>query len=92
MLTPVSLLPNAILDLFAQVSYCGEMTLADRYGLMAAILGDSLTEEDRELIDRLLRAVYRGRIKLVNELSPAFILQSPNLDAKIEALIFQYCA
>lgn len=92
MLTPVSLLPNALLDLFAQVSYSGEMTLTDRYGLMAAILNDSLTEEDRELIDRLLRAVYRGRIKLINEFSSAFTLQSPNVDAKIEALILQYCA
>jgi hypothetical protein len=92
MLTPVSLLPNALLDLFAQVSYSGEMTQADRYGLMAAILNDSLTEEDRELIDRLLRAVYRGRIKLVNEFSPAFILKSANLNPKIEALIFRYCA
>ena len=92
MSTSVSLLPNALLDLFAQVSYSGEMTLADRYGLLAAILDESLTEGDRELIDRLLRAVYRGRIKLVNEFSSAFALQSPKSDVKIEALIFQYCA
>lgn len=66
---PVQLLQSALGDLFAEANATGCLTLADRYGLMAAILDDSLTEEERRCIDRLLRAVSRGRIKVVDELS-----------------------
>ncbi|MGB3193056.1 MAG: hypothetical protein WBB43_26915 [Limnoraphis sp.] len=66
---PVQLLQSALGDLFAEVNATGCLTLADRYGLMAAILDDSLTEEERRCVDRLLRAVCRGRIKVVDELS-----------------------
>ena len=66
---PVRLLPGAIADLFAQVTSSGKITLADRYGLMAAILEDSLSEEERASIDRLLRALRRGQMTIVNELS-----------------------
>jgi hypothetical protein len=69
MFIPVRLLPGAISDLFAQVSTSGQLTLADRYGLLAALLEDELTEEERASIDRLLRAFYRGRMKIVNEIS-----------------------
>jgi hypothetical protein len=69
MFTPVRLLPGAVSALFAQVSCSGQLTLADRYGLMAAMLEDHLTEEERAAIDRLLRACYRGRMKVVNEIS-----------------------
>ncbi len=63
------LLPSALSDLFAQVATTGSITLADRYGLMAALLDESLAEEDRFSIDRLLRALCRGRVRVVNELS-----------------------
>lgn len=69
MFTPVRLLPGAISDLFAQVSNTGRLTLADRYGLMAALLEDSLDEEEQLCIDRLIRSFYRGRLKVVDELS-----------------------
>lgn len=69
MLTPVRLIPGAISDLFAQVTISGKITLADRYGLMAAVLEDSMTEDERSAIDRMLRALYRGRIQVVNEIS-----------------------
>ncbi|MEQ8959187.1 MAG: hypothetical protein RLP02_14915 [Coleofasciculus sp. C2-GNP5-27] len=69
MQVPVRLLPGAIADLFAQVSMCGKITLADRYGLMAALLEDSLTEEERNSIDRLLHSLCRGRMQIVNEIS-----------------------
>lgn len=65
----VQLLPNAISELFAQVSHSGQITLADRYGLMAAILDESLEEEQRLAIDRLIHAIYKGRIRVVNEIS-----------------------
>lgn len=63
------LLPGAISDLFAQVSTSGKITLADRYGLMAALLEESLTQEERDCIERLLRSVRRGRLKIVDEIS-----------------------
>ena len=63
------LLPGAISDLFAQSSYSGKITLADRYGLMAALLEDSLTQEERDSIERLLRSVRRGKLKIVDEIS-----------------------
>lgn len=69
MTPPIRLLPSAISELFAQVSSTGKLTLADRYGLMAAILDESLSEDERHCIDRLLRALQRGRIQVVNELS-----------------------
>jgi hypothetical protein len=69
MLIPVRLLPGAISDLFAHASNSGILTLADRYGLMAAILEESISEEERAAIDRLLRALLRGRMRVVNELS-----------------------
>lgn len=68
-LPPVNLIPGAIADLFAQVSSTGCITLADRYGLMAALLDDSLEEEEQRCIDRLIRALYRGRVKVVDEIS-----------------------
>jgi len=63
------LLPGALADLFAQVSQTGRITLADRYGLMAAILDDSLAEEERASIDRLLYATRLGRMQLVEDIS-----------------------
>lgn len=65
----LTLLPSAIGDLTAQVARSREITLADRYGLMAAILSESLKEEEREAIDRLLRAVCRGRFEIVDDIS-----------------------
>ncbi|MCA1992645.1 MAG: hypothetical protein LDL41_11525 [Coleofasciculus sp. S288] len=66
----VRLLPGAIPDLFAQVSSSGNITLADRYGLMAAVLEeDSLSEDEKASINRLLRAFCRGRMKIVDEIS-----------------------
>ena len=65
----VRLIPGAISELFAQASNSGYITRADQYGLMAAMLDESLTEEERAAIDRLLRALYRGRMKVVDDLS-----------------------
>ncbi len=65
----VRLIPGAISDLFAQVSSSGRITLADRYGLMAALLEEELGEHERAAIDRLLHALKRGRLKVVPEIS-----------------------
>ncbi|HEY9294894.1 MAG TPA: hypothetical protein VIQ31_00725 [Phormidium sp.] len=65
----LNLLPTALSDLFAQVSTSGHITIADRYGLKAAILEDSLSEEEQSILDRLLYGVRRGRLQMVNEIS-----------------------
>jgi hypothetical protein len=68
-LLPINLLPSAIGELFAQVATTGRITKADRYGLMAAILDENLGEEERWAIDRMLHALCRGRLQMVNEIS-----------------------
>lgn len=68
-MTPVTPLPSAISELFAQVSVTGKITLADRYGLMAAMLSESISEEEIDCIDRLLHALRKGRVQVVDELS-----------------------
>ncbi|MGK7922949.1 MAG: hypothetical protein AB4080_23400 [Trichodesmium sp.] len=60
----VSLLPGAIEEMLVSVAYSGYITELDRYGLMAAILDNSLTREERSILDRLLRFVIKGRIKV----------------------------
>ena len=71
MQTPINLLSNNISDLFARVSRTHKVTQADRYGLMTAILNDTITYEERRAIDRLLHCAYRGRLQIVNEISTA---------------------
>lgn len=66
---PVYLLPSALGDLFVHANTTGYITLADRYGLMAAIFDESLSEDEKRSIDRLLRAIRKGRIKIVNQIS-----------------------
>ncbi|MGB3532996.1 MAG: hypothetical protein WBA13_05710 [Microcoleaceae cyanobacterium] len=63
------LIPGAINELMVSVSDRHSLTQADRYGLMAAILDESLSEEERGCIDRLLRSILRGRVQVVTELS-----------------------
>lgn len=53
----------------AQAARTGKVTVADRYGLMAAILDEKLNNEERRAINRLLWAIVRGRLKVVSELS-----------------------
>lgn len=65
----VQLIPGAISEILASVTDTGSLTVADRYGLMAAVLDDSLPEQDRHSLNRLLRSVIKGKVKIVNELS-----------------------
>lgn len=59
----------ALSEMFAFISHSGTITLADRYGLLAFILDDSLTEEERRSVDRILRSVYKGRTQVIDEIS-----------------------
>lgn len=61
----LKLLPGAIFAIIADVAETRKLTLGDRFGLLAAILEDNLSEEERRAIDRLLRSVLRGRITLL---------------------------
>ena len=65
----LQLLPCAVSELFAQVTTTHVVTKADQYGLLAAILTDSLSHEERRAIDRLLHAASKKRICVINEIS-----------------------
>lgn len=67
----VNLLPGAISEILASVADSHRITKADRFGLMAAILDESLPEEERYAVDRVLRSLVKGRIEIVDELSAA---------------------
>lgn len=69
MIPPINLLPTALSELFASIAQTGKITLADRYGILAALLDESVTEEDCRYLDRLLYALRRGTVQVVNELS-----------------------
>lgn len=58
------LLPGAIADILASVAETGCLSQGDRYGLMAAILDESASEEDLRATNRLLRSVARGRVRV----------------------------
>lgn len=62
-------LQNALGELFAQANITGRITIADRYGLQAALMDESLGPDERRCIDRLLRSLRRGRLEMVNEIS-----------------------
>lgn len=64
MLPQVQLLPHALSELFATVTDNRYLTLSDRYGLMAAILSDNLSDAERRAADRLLRAIVRGKVQI----------------------------
>ncbi len=63
------LLPGAISEILVSVSDTGILTQADRYGLMAATLDESLDEEERRCVNRLLRSVLKGRVKVAEQIS-----------------------
>ena len=64
MSSQVDVIPGAISEIFATASETGLLTLSDRYGLMAATLNDAFNEEEAQAVNRLLRAVRRGRVKM----------------------------
>lgn len=68
-MTNLQLIPGAISDIFSSATDTGVLTLNDRYGLLAASLDDNLDENQRRAINRILRAVQRGKIKIAAEQS-----------------------
>lgn len=64
MLPELELLPGAIPEMLVSIADTGRITLLDRYGLMAASLNESLNEEDRRAVNRILRGIVKGRIHI----------------------------
>ena len=67
----INLIPGAINDLIATVNDTHCLTKADRYGMMAAILDEATSDEERGSLDRLLRSFVKGRIQVCDDLSLA---------------------
>ncbi|WP_143780457.1 hypothetical protein [Leptolyngbya sp. 'hensonii'] len=65
----LNLLPSAIVELYASTLATGKLTLADRYGLFAALMDNSLSSEEFKMIDRVLYGLRRGHIQVVDDLS-----------------------
>lgn len=68
-MSQVNLLPGAISEMLASVTDTHRLTQADRYGMLAALLDESVPEEDLTAIDRMLYSLRRGQIQIVSELS-----------------------
>jgi len=66
-LCEVYFLESTIAQLFAHALQQGKLTLTDRCVLMTAIVNNSLCQEEEILINRLLHAVRRGRLQVVDE-------------------------
>lgn len=65
MLPQLELIPGAISEMLVSVAETGRLSLGDRYGLMAAALNDSLSEDERRAVNRILRGAIKGRIQVV---------------------------
>lgn len=63
------LLPGAIGEILVSAKTTGKLTLADRYGLQAAILNETLSEEELRALDRLIRSIVKGRVSVATDLS-----------------------
>ena len=68
-MSPVNLVPGAINELIATVTDTHRLTKADRYGMMAAVSDESISEEEHDSLDRLIRFLVKGRIQVTGELS-----------------------
>ncbi|OJJ26381.1 hypothetical protein BI308_07160 [Roseofilum reptotaenium AO1-A] len=79
MLIKHQILPGAISEILVSARETGVLTLADRYGLMAATLDEHLTEEDERSMNRLLRSVIKGKVKISPEISAVYYSPYPTL-------------
>lgn len=54
-------------ELFAKVIHTHEISFADWYELMTAPLDQAFTQEDEDLLTRLIYAVRQGWVKIVDQ-------------------------
>jgi nucleoside-triphosphatase THEP1 len=66
---PICLIESALGELFAEIKETGRITRADRYGLLAAVFDENLTEEELRSLSRIYRAIVRKQIEIVDEIS-----------------------
>ncbi|MBE9122030.1 hypothetical protein IQ269_14750 [Tychonema sp. LEGE 07199] len=66
MMTQTLLTQSSIAELVFQVYHSGLLTPTHRRQLQTALLNDRLSEEDQTAINRLLHAVRRGWLKVVD--------------------------
>lgn len=64
---PVSNSSCKLPELFAHVVHTHQISFADWYELMTAPIDSSFTQEDEDLISRLIYAVRQGWVKVVDE-------------------------
>ena len=63
--------PSSITALFSEIVLSGKITPAVHSRIMAALLEEKLNEEEKASIKRLLYALRRGRLQIVEETQPA---------------------
>ena len=66
---PVCLIESGLSELFADIQETGQLTLADRYGLLAAIFDENLTEEELRSLCRIYRAITKKQVQIVDQIS-----------------------
>lgn len=66
---PVCLIESALSELFVEIRETGQLTLADRYGLLAAVFDDNLSEEELRSLCRIYRAISKKQVQVVDEIS-----------------------
>ena len=66
---PVCLIESGLSELFADIQETGQLTLADRYGLLAAVFDENLTEEELRSLCRIYRAIAKKQVQIVDRIS-----------------------
>ncbi len=66
---PVCLIESGLSELFADIQETGQLTLADRYGLLAAVFDENLTEEELRSLCRIYRAIAKKQVQIVDQIS-----------------------
>ncbi|MGL5064556.1 MAG: hypothetical protein ACRC62_31590 [Microcoleus sp.] len=56
----------AVAELFYQVSHSGNMTRTESSGLMRVMCESALSDEDRDAVNRLLHAIRRGWVRVLD--------------------------
>lgn len=61
----LQLLPGALPAMAQAVEQNRCVTLTDRYGLMAAVFDESLPDQERKMVNRILKGVQEGQIRVL---------------------------
>lgn len=72
MLSKIEFLSDTICDILGYVGSTGALKRSDHYELMVASLDDSLDEQEKKAVNRLLRFVRTGRLPVVDDCSDSF--------------------